>query len=547
MWIIQQTQINGGRNRVDAVADDDVDNNEGENVNDEEVARRNLPQEHDEEGYHERKPKHHNRTSSPSLQQHRQREMNSVVDDVHENNNRIDIIVEEHLQEDHQHQEEERYHHQHQDDGEDWNTESVQALLEIILTFYQVAYAMRVRTAFRIKHFSSLLIDILTIPATLIIDLPTKLVSLCLIHTNDAISIEFMRVGPLIMCLTVVVILIVILKVSKYLVKRHWRAVDDGMDQPLIHYHRIDANTPRFGDDGVRMPVELRLHILYLTLLTTVSYLPFSMFLLKLFNCISIDDYISVTVIQASVICFSRLFQTAALLIFIFCVLPLPVVLYISTKRLQQFKITPNQFMLTTLFPPLLLLFCFINGGHPAAPFTHSQAATAYHLIETIIGPYRYSKVDNDEVNHDDEVTRLSWKPITMLRCCIISVISVMILGRNNLFGLLFASVALVVFAIHDSRVKPYNSVGLNMASSCRWLVLVLMVVVNLYWLFTGVVNVEENVDDFNSLTILGKVLLFIELLVLLVPVFLVMLRVLIFLVYKYLSKYFENLIKKND
>ena len=84
--------------------------------------------------------------------------------------------------------------------------ESVQALLEIILTFYQVAYAIRVRTAFRIKLFSSLLIDILTIPATLVIDLSTKLVSLCLVHTNDAISTELMRVGPLIMCLTIVVI-----------------------------------------------------------------------------------------------------------------------------------------------------------------------------------------------------------------------------------------------------------------------------------------------------------------------------------------------------
>ena len=133
-----------------------------------------------------------------------------------------------------------------------------------------------------------------------------------------------------------------------------------------------------------------------------------------------------------------------------------------------------------------------------------------------------------------------------MLRCCIISVISV-IMGSNNLFGLLFASVALVVFAIHDSRVKPYKSVGLNMASSCRWLVLVLMVVVNLYWLFTGFFHVEENVEYRSSLAYLGEALLYIELLILLVPVFVVMLRVLIYLGYKYLSKYFKNLIKKNN
>ena len=420
--------------------------------------------------------------------------------------------------------------------------ESAQALLEIVLTFYQMAYAIRVQTAFRIKHLNSLLVDILTIPATLTIDLPTKIVSLCLVYTNDAISIEFFRVGPLILCLTVVIILIIILNIAKYFGKRHC-GMGEGMDQPLVHYHRIDANAPRFGEaDGTRIAVELHLHRLYLTLLTTVAYLPLLLFLLKLINCVPINDE-NVTVIQASVGCFTRSSQILALLVSIFCVWPLPVVLYISTNLLRQFRITPNQFMLSTLFPPLLLLFCFKNGGYPAAPFTQSQAATAYHLIQAITGPYRYSRDKNNNANND-EVVRLSWKPATMLQCCIFSVILVTT-GRNNLFGLLLVSVASVVFAVHESKVKPYRRAGINMVSLFRWFVLgCWMVVMNLYWLFTGVVNVEENIDDYDALSILGEVLLCIELLVLLVPVFLIMLRVSIYLVHKYLLKYLK---KKND
>ena len=511
LWAIQRTQIK---------FIDNVDNRfDPGNVNEdnhEDARVRNLPQENDEESHlHGKFHGCIHRSLSPQKHQ----EMDPVIAD-----DRLEPVE---PQPDH---DEERY-----PNLECWCRDSVQAVLEIMLTFYQISYAMRVRTAFRIKHVVSLLIDILSIPVTLTLDIRTKLVSLCLVYTTDAISIEFFKVGPLVLCLSIAVMLIVILKTVKFLRKRY-NAMNEEIGQPLLQYHHIDENTPRFDDD-VGMPIELHLQRLYLTLLTIITYLPLSLFLLKLINCVSDIQQTYATFIQASVACFSRLSQTVALLVFLFCVVPLPIVLFISTKLLRRFRLTPNQFLLSITFPPLLLFFWLRNGSRPVAPFTRNQAATTYHLLQTLDGPYRYCG--------GDEEARLSWKPVTMLRCCVISIISVT-MGSNNLFGLLIMAVALFVFAIHESKVKPYRSVALNVASSWVWLVLGMMVVINLYWLFTGVVNVEENIED-DGLTYLGKIFLFVELLILLLPVILLVLRILVYLTHKYLSKYFKNLIKKRE
>ena len=509
LWAIQRTQIKFIDN-----ADNRFDPGNVNEDNHEDARVRNLPQENDEESHlHGKSHGCIHRSLSPLKHQ----EMDSVIAD-----DRLEPVE---PQPDH---DEERY-----PNLECWCRDSVQAVLEIMLTFYQISYAMRVRTAFRIKHVVSLLIDILSIPVTLTLDIPTKLVSLCLVYTTDAISIEFFKVGPLVLCLSIAVMLIVILKTVKFLRKRY-NAMNEEMGQPLLQYHQIDENTPRFDDD-VGMPIELHLQRLYLTLLTIITYLPLSLFLLKPINCVSDIQQTYATVIQASVTCFSRLSQTVALLVFLFCVVPLPIVLFISTKLLRHFRLTPNQFLLSITFPPLLLLFWLRNGSCPVAPFTRTQAATTYHLLQTLDGPYRHYG--------GDEEARLSWKPVTMLRCCVISIISVT-MGSNNLFGLLIMAVALFVFAIHESKVKPYRSVALNVASSWVWLVLGMTVVINLYWLFTGVVNVEENIED-DRLTILGKILLFVELLILLLPVILLVLRILVYLVHKYLSKYLSR--KEND
>lgn len=500
-----------------------IDQAEDENDQrlDKEERTRNMPQENDEQGYSKNLSSQEKSTLQQNCRPKSPHQINREMTEPVNIDNQQPVEQNDPLMI-HQGMDEERINRE-----EPFNPQHVdtQSIIEIMLSFYQISYALRMRTAFRTKHMISMLIDIMTIPATLIIDLPTKMTSLCLTYTNDAISIEFLRTGPLLWCLFIVATLIVAMKISKFIRRRCFMpAVGNAEDEPLIqqHYHRLDhINEQEDGDAAPWMPIEIRFQIVYLQFLM-VAYLPLSMFLLKLCNCVSLDgEDQSVMFMQGSVACISRSSQLMALLILIFCMAPQPLVLLVTSRLLKSFQITPNQFILSLTFPPLLLLFWLKNKR--MVRFTRKQETTAYHLLQYVEGRYRH-------YGNNQEMPQIPWKSVRMLFRFVISIISVII--GHNLYGLLFASLVLVAFAIIESRVNPFKSSFVNRLSSLSWMVLCsITVIMNLYWLFTGVFNVEEN-PEVDALVTLGQILLYIECVLMLSPVFFLIIRIVIFFFY---------------
>ena len=114
------------------------------------------------------------------------------------------------------------------------------SLLEIIFTFYQIAYAIRVRTAYKIKHHESLAIDILTTPFTAMIDAVPPSNQYCAALTRDAFAVEGIKISPLLFSFCILLTAITILKIKEWFGKMNRRPANPGEAEPLIRYQKLD-------------------------------------------------------------------------------------------------------------------------------------------------------------------------------------------------------------------------------------------------------------------------------------------------------------------
>eukprot|EP00111_Clytia_hemisphaerica_P003861 TCONS_00011091-protein len=130
------------------------------------------------------------------------------------------------------------------------------SLMEIVFVFYQVAYTMRVKTAQRIKHQESLIIDILTIPFTGSIDATPPSNQYCAALTRDAFAIEAFKISPLFFSFCILLAAIALFQMKEWIGKFR-RRVNNGEREPLLRYQQLDQNTPNY--DGRRKPLDLQL------------------------------------------------------------------------------------------------------------------------------------------------------------------------------------------------------------------------------------------------------------------------------------------------
>ena len=397
------------------------------------------------------------------------------------------------------------------------------SLMEIVFVFYQIAYAMRVKTAQRIKHQESLVIDILTIPFTGTIDATPPSNQYCAASTRDAFAIEAIKIGPLFFSFCILLTAMTIFQIKDW-ISRFYRQVNNGEGEPLLRYKQLDQNTPNYN--GRRKPFGLQFGEWYLKFML-ITYLPFALFLLKLIKCWSGATGDSLAFLQSSVSCFSRPCQAIALFVFIFIWIPAPLSTYFATRFLRACKINTSQFLIALTFP-LSIIWYWVNRENGGG-LTHKQISSTYHFLQIIDGGYRKWK---PEENHP-----MQWKPALITRALIIALIT----NINDPFvRLMIFCFVFLVFITFEVTMKPYKEKVLNKLSIICWVLLTVLAIFNMFWLFTGIIDIEKS----NVLRVIGYLQLVFEILVLLVPFLSTVFYVLGCLVHKTVQNY---ILKKLD
>ena len=108
----------------------------------------------------------------------------------------------------------------------------------------------------------------------------------------------------------------------------------------------------------------------------------------------------------------------------------------------------------------------------------------------------------------------LIWEPVLIGRRLLLVVVTNLILS-SPIIRLCPVGMLLIVFAIHDHHVKPYNSKQLNLLQFISTLLLVLLLMVNMFWALTNDVNIMDN----HVYKVLGEVLFILEVILLVLPV----------------------------
>ena len=219
------------------------------------------------------------------------------------------------------------------------------------------------------------------------------------------------------------------------------------------------------------------------------------------------------------------------MLFIIVTVVPFSASLYVSSSLLSRHMISPNEFLSTLLFPPIILfLYTRSRRREPRNVSTHEETI-AQSYLEDIYGPFRLSKTTEKPVR---------WECVLILRKLALVCASTFIVHP---VGKLYAMLTLLVMFLYNHlRVKPYQDKILNGVESCCMIMLCVLCSVNLFWAYLYM-SQEVNLPHY---CLIGEVFLFFELVVLVVPV-LVVVWLLFYKISKKLFNAYKAYIYKQD
>ena len=210
------------------------------------------------------------------------------------------------------------------------------------------------------------------------------------------------------------------------------------------------------------------------------------------------------------------------MLFIIVAVVPFSASLYVSSSLLSQHMISPNDFLTTLLFPPILLpLFIRSRLMGPRNLSEHDEMLAQIYLKD-IYGPFRISETTEKPVR---------WESVLILRKLALVCASTFIVHPvGKLYTML---TLLVMFLYNHLRVQPYQDKMLNGVETCCMIMLCVLCSVNLFWAYLYMSR-EVNIPHYR---LIGEVFLFFEVVVLVLPV----LVVVVLFFYKMSKKLFNT------
>ena len=404
-------------------------------------------------------------------------------------------------------------------------------LLNLVIFFYQVQFLIQVKSSAK-RHYNIwwLWTDIVSSIFNFNPSANNKSFYLCAWGNMDAVEKEIFKLS-VIFTTFFFLITIYCLWYGCYGIMIFWRwliqtTLHNEQAEPLIAHNppteTIDCPNERSISNG-GLPFGLRIKHATLRLIL-FTYIPITTVALKLINCIYIGNSKHLF-IYGNVRCYHwwQYFITSLLIVWI---APFCIYLYVATDLLKSFKIGPRQFLYALVFPPVTLFYYFKakycqndSGGY----CDHNTNLKGKYLLQVFCEPFK------------DKLSK--WIGMVVFRKFCLSFASVFII--NPVLRLYVVLLLLVIFQLIHFRVQPYKCEVLNWLETISFALLILFTGINLFWAHSFL----SDIPQISVLRDLGEIFLYIELIGLLSPLFLLSLFFFIAL-FVYIYIYICHLIK---
>lgn len=402
----------------------------------------------------------------------------------------------------------EEYHRQTGTKRNESNADSKisSGLLKILIFFFQIEFLLQVkssmRKSFKISSFwSDLISSIFNFkPST-----QDSSFQICAWENMNAVEKEVIRVAAIF----TVFLLLLILFIFSHCWNRFWirqkkswsrETPECQLQEPLI---TIIISDSAAEEEKSPFPLKVKCALLRLILM---AYIPLTSVNLKFINCIPINDSMYLF-IYGKVKCYHNWWQYLSIFLLVFWVFPFCLSLYLSTDLLKKQKIQPAQFLKTFVFPPLSFYYYYYYSmyiqnrlGHTQIiSWSYSDAIERERLLDVFGGSYR------------PELKK--WVGMVIFRKFVLTLVCIFTI--NPVLRLYILITLLIIFSIVHNRVQPYESKTLNWLESISLSLLILFAAINIYWANSSILDINGN----SLLYHLGEVFLYIELVVLVIPV----------------------------
>ena len=372
-------------------------------------------------------------------------------------------------------------------------------VIKILFFFYQAASIIRINSPVKAQYLFPKFTDLLLSFFNVKIDISLEYIKICPFENNDAISVEIIRSGILIVCPFILLTKIMICSVYKQ-TKSYITPIQQmtNNEPDSSHIHCIDDNVPIYA----KLPFIVRVKNAYIQLLL-IGFASVSVLSFKLVNCIEImgKRYLYM---QATVQCYTE-WQIIVSGVIIVWVVPFWLSLYRSCYLLRDCRITPNEFLFINTFPPIIFVFLLRSKFHNHNSWLCiKDAMLAKEFLRVINQPFR---------NVSGKPFKIQWASILILRRLLLIIVSTfLIIPFNKLYPM---GLLLVLYLIHHMIVQPYKDRVLNIAEGVSLGSLCFLTVLNTFWAFTDEIDISKN--SFFITT--GYVFVYTELVILLCPI----------------------------
>ena len=376
----------------------------------------------------------------------------------------------------------------------------ISGFIKIIFFFYQTASIVRINSSTKAQYHFPEIADILLSFHNIRIDISsTYLLQICPIKNNGTISVEIVRSGIMILCPLILLFKILLYRVCKNGVSRICHSQKMTKNKANFkQYTTIDENAPYYGN----LPFIVRVKIAYIQLLL-IGFASLAVLLFKMINCVEIQGH-KYLYMQATVPCYT-VWQIFAMVFIAIWVAPFWFSIYFSCSLLRTCKVTPNEYLFITTFPlsvSYYLLRARFYNGHTS--LIAKDAILAREFLRVVNEPFR---------NISYRSIKIQWESVLIFRRLLLIVVSTFLISPlDKLYPLGFL---LVLYLIHHMIVQPYKESILNLAEGISLAVLCFLTLLNTFWAFADEIDITKN----SILMMTGKVFIYFELVLLLIPI----------------------------
>ena len=375
----------------------------------------------------------------------------------------------------------------------------ISGFIKIIFFFYQTASIIRINSSTKAQYHFPKIADILLSFLNIRIDISSNHFKVCPIKNNDTISVEIVRSGIVILCTLILLFKILLYPICTNVVSRIRCSQQMTKNKTFPRqYSAIDENVPRYG----KLPFIARVKAAYIQLLL-IGFASLAVLLFKMINCIEILGH-KYLYMQATVPCYT-VWQIFPMVFIAIWVAPFWFSIYFSCSLLRTCKITPNEYLFIATFPLSVFFYLLrarLYNGHTS--LFANDAMLAKEFLRVVNEPFR---------NISGTTIKIQWESVLIFRRLILIVMSTFLISPlDKLYPIGFL---LVLYLIHHLIIQPYKELILNLAEGVSLAVLCFLTLLNTFWAFTDEINITKN----SILMMTGKVFIYFELVVLLIPI----------------------------